>query len=492
MDLLLFNAYFLADDPHEQEIMRPFPPLGPQYVAAYLRANGFPDVAFWDSTFRSGIDAFEAELRRARPRCVGLYGHTVTRPVAGRMVEAARRQGARVIAGGPDPSSDPDAYLGLGVDVCVMGEGEETARELMEHLRSRGGDFDREALRTLPGIAFVHRGERVRTPARARFPDLDALPHPLRERDDIEPYFEAWRRRHGRTAMSLSTTRGCPYPCTWCSKGVFQDSFRRRAVDRVVDEILEVRERFAPDDLWFVDDTFTIRRSWVLEFCERVVERGAVTPFYVIGRVDAVDREVLAAMKRAGCYRIYYSAESGSQRVLDAMRKGFRVEDIRRAGALTREAGIEMGAFVMLGYPGEEKEDVLDTVRLVADLQPEVVLLSIAHPIRGTAFHELVKDRILPGRPGAEEEGGGRLRWRSKYPYSFYEFAGRLLWTEKEWAVLRRERRYGGRFLRHAIKLPLYRAAFRMYPGSPGVEHPNGWDRPKRFDRIHRGRAGQD
>ncbi len=489
LDLLLFHAWFLKDDPHEQEIMRPFPPLGPQYVASWLRQQGFHAVRFWDPTFTSGLDAWQQQLNAHRPKVVGLYGHTVTRPVAARMVAMARRTGARVIAGGPDPTSYLEEYLDAGVEVVVIGEGELTAEALMRHLSERGYVWDFNALRSVPGIAFRVDGEVIRTPPRAQVADLDSLPRPQREREDLEPYFAAWRARHGRTAMSMTTTRGCPYPCTWCSKVVYQDSFRRRRVEEVIDEMVELRTRFQPDDLWFVDDTFTIRRSWVMEFCRRVVERGAVTPFYIIGRVDAVDSEVLAALKSAGCYRIYYSAESGSQKVLDAMRKGFRVEQIREAGRLMAEAGLEMGVFVMLGYPGEDKEDLLQTVKLMREMQPEVVLLSVAHPIRGTAFYEMVKDRLVPLSPADLEKEGGRLRWESRYPRSFYELAGRMLWNEKEFARLWRQKEWSPRLLKSALRIPFHRARFALHPSVPGRDHPEGWDEPKRWNLMHRGRA---
>lgn len=426
-DLLLTHGYFLASDPRERELMRPFPPLGIQYLVAWLRQNGFPTTEWWDPTFEAGPAAFPLALGDHDPRVVGFYGHTITRSTVRGMVAQARAGGRRVIAGGPDPVQSLDAWFDMGVEVVVLGEGEETLVELMEHLRHNRWAWDLDTLGSIRGIAFRPRDRVVRTPPRPLLRPLDRLPWPHRERADLDAYFQAWRERHGQTALSLTTSRGCPYHCTWCSKQVYGDSFRRREVDAVIDEVLHLRRAFAPDQLWFVDDMFTINRRWVHRFCARMVERDAVTPFYVIGRPETLDAETAAALRRAGCYRMYVSAESGAQHVLDAMRKESTVEDIERGAALLHDAGIELGVFVMLGYPGEEKPDILATRDLLRRIRPEVTLLSVAHPMKGTAFYDAVAERITG-------EEAGRLTFRMRHGPRVYDAAQRMIWADRELA----------------------------------------------------------
>lgn len=452
MDLLLTHAYFLAGDPHEAQIMRPFPPLGLQYLVAYLRREGFAATDWWDATFQA-VGDFPRVLADADPRVVGFYGHTITRPVARGMIARVVAEGRRVVAGGPDPVQYVDEYLAMGVEVIVVGEGEITLAALMTHLRANAWRWDWSTLADIDGIVFrAPDGTLVRTKPRALIRKLDTLPWPHRDRRDMDAYFAAWRARHGETAMSLTTSRGCPYHCTWCSKQVYGDTFRRRDPDAVIDELLHVRERFGPDQVWFVDDMFTINRAWVHRFSERVVARGAVTPFYLIGRPETLDVDMVAALRRAGLYRMYLSAESGAQHVLDAMRKETTLAEIERGAGLLRDAGVEIGVFVMLGYPGEEKPDILATRDMLRRLDPEVTLLSVAHPMKGTRFYDAVKHRITG-------ESGGRLTFDMRYSPRLYDIAQRMIWADQ--GLRRAVRARAPRdIVRNAVRWPVYRAAF--------------------------------
>lgn len=429
--------------------MRPFPPLGVQYLVAYLRRQG-RSVEWWDSTFAG--DDLSAALAE-NPRVVGFYGHTITRPHTRALVARCAGEGRRVIAGGPDPVQYLDAYLDMGVEVVVIGEGERTVAELLEHLAANGWEWDRERLRDIDGIAFkAPTGEVVRTRPRALIRKLDELPWPHRERADLAAYLSAWRARHGETALSLTTSRGCPYHCTWCSKQVYGDTFRRRDVENVLDEVDYLATTWSPDQLWFVDDMFTINRKWVERFCARKVERGIETPFYLIGRAETLDPPLLEQLRRAGCHRIFLSAESGADHVLDAMKKGTSVAEIDRAGEQLRAAGIELGVFVMLGYPGEEKRDILATRDMLRRLDPAVTLLSVAHPMKGTVFYDAVSGRITG-------ESGGRLHFDMRYSPRVYEVAQKMIWADRELrsALTARD---PVRAVRASVRYPLWRAAF--------------------------------
>ena len=465
LDLLLTHAYFLAADPREQELMRPFPPLGMQYLVAWLRREGFGAVDWLDSTFLPGPEAVSDHIDTVDPRVVGFYGHTITRPTAAAMIAGCIAAGRRVIAGGPDPVQYLEEYFAAGVEVVVIGEGERTVTALLECLKSNGWQWDWAALREVPGIAFMAEGQIVRTTPRKLIRPLDTIPWPDRRPADLQHYFDAWRERHNETAMSMVTSRGCPYHCTWCSKQVYGDTFRRRSVSDVVDELLYLKETYRPDQIWFADDLFTINKTWVRRFCVEMIRRDAVTPFYIIGRPETLTPQMCTDLAAAGCYRMYLSAESGAQHVLDAMRKEDTVTDILRAGRMLRAAGIEIGVFVMIGYPGERREDIDATLRMLHTLEPEVTLLSVAHPMKGTQFYESVADRVT-SPPGWEERYGGRLAFEMDYSWSFYEMAQRMIWAETGLVRKLRRGEYDRQLAQLLVKAPLLRMATRAlsYP----------------------------
>ena len=454
--------------------MRPFAPLGMQYLVAWLHAAGFPAVDWWDSTFAAGEADFHQQVADTDPRVVGLYGHTLTRPTALRMAARCLAEGRRTIAGGPDPVQYLDTYLERGIEVVVIGEGEQTVEALLRHLRANDWRWDRARLRDIPGIAFREDGRTVRTAPRPLIRPLDRIPWPARARRDLQPYLQAWRQRHGETALQLVTSRGCPYHCTWCSKQVYGDTFRRRDPERVIDELEAVREEYDPDQIWFADDMFTINRRWVHRFARSMVRRRAEVPFYLIGRPESLDAGMVGALAEAGLTRMYLSAESGAQHILDAMRKEDTVEDIRRASRLLRAHGVELGVFVMLGYPGESARDVDATLRMLHDITPDVTLLSVAHPMRGTAFHDAVEDRLAEPDAAWIAENGGRLPFRKDYSDRFYSYAQRMIWAETGLVQRLRGGPVDAELLRLAGRWAVWRGATRAVGGWDERRRPRG------------------
>jgi anaerobic magnesium-protoporphyrin IX monomethyl ester cyclase len=388
-DLLLTHGYFLAEDEKERQIMKPYPPLGLLYLSAYLKREGYA-VEVFDSTFGTR-EALEARFARSRG-VVGIYTNLMTRRSVLRIVRAARAAGWTTVLGGPESANYVHEYLDAGADVVVLGEGEITLSELLPQLAKCGA----HRLHSLAGVAFRDEtGAIVRTRDRIKVADLDALPWPDREAIDHDLYLRAWKSHHGASSINLITARGCPYRCNWCSHAVYGFSHRRRSPANVADELRWIVDRYAPDQVWYADDVFTISHPWMQSYLTELRRRGLHRPFETITRADRLQTENAVAMLRdLGCYRIWIGSESGSQKILDAMERGVTVEQVRRACQLARSQGIQVGMFLMWGYEGEELEDIAATVEHVKASKPDIFFTTVSYPIKGTGYFDKVRERV--------------------------------------------------------------------------------------------------
>lgn len=424
VDILLTHAYFLKYDIIEQRVMKPYPPLGILYLSAYLKRAGF-SVEVFDATFRDPRD-FEEAVRRLRPRIVGVYANVITRDNVFKLARMAKENGVEfVLCGGPDAPEWSDLYFQNGVDIIGTNEGEHTLEELIPWLQSKG----MRNLEEVQGIIFSKNGRSYRTAPRPVIQDLDSLPWPDRDVLNMDDYFKAWKSKHGETSVSLITARGCPFHCAWCSSEVFGHSHRQRSAKDVVDEMLMIKERYKPDIMWISDDVLTINRKWTFEFMEEVKRRHAQHPYECLTRVDLINYDILKGLKETGCFRIWYGAESGSQQVLDSMKKGTKVEQVREAARITQELGMQAGFFILLGYPEETTADIRLTINFLKQTRPDVFGTSVAFPLKGTEFYERVNDRIIPNENWSSRNQN-KLLFKGKFPRLYYWFVVR--WLVKE------------------------------------------------------------
>ena len=419
MKLLLTHGYFLHEDAKEQQIMKPYAPLGILSLSSHLRAKGF-SVEIYDSTFGSLQDLFSI-LDSEPPGAIGIYGNLLTRRNVLEIATRAREAGWLVILGGPEPANYADEYLRRGTDVIVAGEGEYA----LERLLAAGAD--RTLWPSIPGVIFLASdGSVIHTGPAKLLSDLDAQPWPDRERVDIERYLRVWREHHGAGSVSVISARGCPYHCNWCSHSVYGKSHRRRSPESIVTEIEWILQRYAPDMLWFADDVFTIHHGWIRRYAETMEERGLRIPFECITRADRMNREMASILARLGCYRVWIGSESGSQRILDAMQRGVNIEQVQSAVRLCREYGIQSGMFLMWGYEGEEISDIEATVDHVKACRPDIYFTTVAYPIKGTPYFERVGQKLVQLQ--AWERSTDRdVAVRGRHSRNFYRHADELL-----------------------------------------------------------------
>ncbi|HEY3930541.1 MAG TPA: radical SAM protein [Candidatus Koribacter sp.] len=424
MPLLLTHGYFMYEDPKEMQILKPYPPLGILYLCSHLRAKGFA-VDVFDSTFSTREELFR-HLRSETPGILGIYANLMTRKNVVEILRVAKEAGWRTVVGGPEPGAYASEYLQAGADFVVMGEGELTMEELLTALEAKAQD----QVAKISGLAFLdEHGNLQQTAPRAQIANLDLQPWPSRVAIDIPRYVDTWRKAHGQGSVSFITARGCPFKCRWCSHAVYGQTHRRRNPKLVVDEVEWLLITYSPDMVWVADDVFTINHGWIREYAGEMRRRGLRIPFECITRADRFNAEMADLLAELGCFRIWIGSESGSQRILDRMDRGVRVEQVHQATELCRARGIQSGMFLMWGYEGEEIADVEATIEHVKRAKPDVFLTTVSYPIKGTPYFEQVKDRLVQLQPWAQSSDR-ELELRGRRPRAYYQHADQLLRDE--------------------------------------------------------------
>ncbi|MBO0910452.1 MAG: B12-binding domain-containing radical SAM protein [Acidobacteria bacterium] len=424
-DILLTHSYHLYYDGKQVKKMQPYPPLGTLYAAALLRESGY-SVAVFDTMLSDPDKEFSEVLKRERPRVVVVYEDnfnflskmclTRMRQVAYSILEQSLRAGALVLINGSDASDCAYECLKSGFLCVLLGEAEVTLLETVRALAQK----DPRSITGIPGIAYLDSaGQLVRTPARPVLRDLAQLPPPARDLIDIQPYREAWRRAHGFFSLNLISSRGCPYRCNWCAKPIYGNSFVLRSPMDVAREMRALKYDYGAEHLWFADDIFGLRSKWVQDFALAVEKLESAIPFKIQSRVDLINPAVAHALKRAGCREVWMGVESGSQKILDAMDKGTRVEEIVKARESLGDEGIKACYFIQFGYPGEDWEAIQQTIELVRLTRPDDVGVSVSYPLPGTKFFERVREQ-LGSKRNWSDSGDISMMFQGPYTDQFY------------------------------------------------------------------------
>ncbi len=443
LDVLLITPRSTYVDQIAQKV---YPPLNLLYLAACLRRAGH-DVDVLDANALRLPDArIEQAVRSRAPRLVGIPVYSEILRQVRSLTEIAKAGGAgRVVLGGPHAAAVPEASLGYfpAADFILCGEAEDT---LVALLRSLGRP---QEYPQIPGLWWRENGRVRMNPCDGRRPDIDLIPPPARDL-----VAEAYRLRRYYTVMvrsrpvdTIMTSRGCPFRCNFCYNT--SRRYRGRSPEHVVEELVAIRRR-GIRNVEIVDDHFTADRARAMRIFELIIRERLGLSFRIKSRVNVVDPEFLAAARRAGAYQVSYGMESGVQRILDAMNKRIRVEDIVRACAITKAAGLAVHSSWVLGYPGETPETIDQTVDLIVRIKPTTANVAVLRPYPETAaFHEAREAGMLVGEwhPDAGDFPWVRLPWvRSRADLdAVVKRALRRIYYRPHYALA-----FGGEILRNA------------------------------------------
>lgn len=433
--ILTTHSYFLNHDAKQLARMTPYSPLSTLIATALLERDGHR-VAHFDPTFANDMREFEDVLDSRRPRLAAIMEDNFNfltkmctvrrRDDALAMVRAASQRGCRVVVNGPDSSDRPDLYLDAGADAVLMGEGEVTLIEIANLWR----DDPEASLDGIAGIAFAGPdGYICKTAKRSALRMLDNLPMPAWSHLDIDEYRRAWTSKHDHFSWNIATSRGCPYACNWCAKPTFGRGYEQRSPASVVAELRSLKDSVAPDRIWFADDIFGLTTEWLHGFAEEVARLDVRMPFTMQSRVNLMKPDAVDALARAGAFEVWLGVESGSQKMLDAMEKGSRVNEARAATRALKARGIRACWFIQLGYPGETWEDIGRTRNLIREEGPDDIGVSVAYPLPGTRFYELVKTE-LGERRNWEDSDDLAMLFEGTYNTGFYRAVRDLLHDE--------------------------------------------------------------
>ncbi len=363
----------------------PYPPLGIGYLAAVLRAHGIQvdlidgqiikKSQFWQEIYNITADVVLISATIRQIKGAKLVANIVKK----------RNPEATVILGGPGPTSLAAQHRNFGkytdIDIIVKGEAENILPLIFYRLESH------ESLNDVPNLIINNNGNIINTKVDSTLPDVRTIPWPNREIFNENAYLSRWLNSTNMTSVHIMGSRGCPFSCSFCDRTVTGRRVRYRDVEDVAAEMLFLEERYTPDDIFYFDDLFTVNKKRVIALCQTLQEKSLQTSWSAQGRVDTIDEEMLKAMKVAGCSELMFGVESGSERILQYLTKGFTREKIIRAFDLCHKVGIKPGAYLIVGVPGETKQDIMDTISLVERIEPSLLNFSFLTPFPNTKLY---------------------------------------------------------------------------------------------------------
>jgi len=397
IDLMFINPY--DENALKNALGFITPPLNLMYLASSLEKASFSVKIIDDDLLNLGYEKVSKLAEKLNPQIVAVTSTTSTIKSALKYVERVKNilPTSLTVIGGPHPTFMPFETLkgSEALDVVVMGEGEETIVDLANHFT------ENKELGEVNGIVYrdLKSGNLKATPNRPLIKDLDSLPFPARHLVPFESYGASKEQTGG-----IITSRGCVYSCNYCSSSLIMGKkFRSRSPDNVVDEIEELIDKYQIRDIGFMDDTFMLNKKRANDIANEIKSRGLDLSFVASSRVDRVDQSLLQNLKSSGMNTIYYGVESGSQRILDMMKKGITLKNAEDAVKSAKNVGLEVLTSFILGYPGETEEDMNKTIDFSTKLDPDYCQYSILTPFPGTPiYNELLEKDLIDNNDWGE------------------------------------------------------------------------------------------
>jgi anaerobic magnesium-protoporphyrin IX monomethyl ester cyclase len=397
--ILFTHSYFYQFDQKQWNTHQPYPPLGTIYAAAVMRKAGY-NVSLFDTALINSPELIIPVIKKDKPDYLVIYDDgfnyltkmclTNMREAAFRIAEIAKQNGIKVIESSSDAADHYEEYLDRNVDFVVIGEGEATLKELIDKLDKNEKDFEK-----IDGLAYRKENKTIKTSPRQILKELDTLPIPAWDLVNIVDYKNIWLTNNKYFSLNIATTRGCPFKCNWCAKPIYGNRYNVRSPKNVIDEIIFLQKSYGVNHFWMCDDIFGLKPGWVQEFRDLVKLNRLKFKYKIQSRVDLLLQEdTIEALSKSGAETVWVGAESGSQKILDAMDKGTTVEQIFKATNLLKKNKIRVAFFLQFGYQGETKDDINKTIDMVLKLIPDEIGISVSYPLPGTKFYENVKDQL--------------------------------------------------------------------------------------------------
>ncbi len=449
--VLFTHSYFYRFDPKQWNTQMPYPPYGTIYAAAAVREMGY-EVALFDTNLRESPNEILPIIKKEKPDFLVIYDDgfnyltkmclTKMREAAFRLCEIGKEHGCTVMVCSSDSTDHFEKYLEQGADYVLLGEGEETLKDLLVKINSE--NFTPE---NIPGIVWQSEGAPQKNNRRPVLRDLDTLPDPAWDLVDIPSYKKIWMEAHGYFSLNFATTRGCPYKCNWCAKPIYGNRYNSRSPERVAKEIEYLINEYDVHYFWVCDDIFGLKPGWVQKFRDEVKKRNLNFKYKIQSRVDLLLKEdTIQALKDSGLDIVWVGAESGSQKILDAMDKGTKVEQIYEAGKKLKAQEIKMGFFLQFGYLEENWEDILLTKKMLLDIMPDDIGVSVSYPLPGTLFYDRVKT-LMKEKQNWTDSDDLDMMYPATFPPTFYKQLHR-------WIHCLFRRKQGTTALQHLLRNP--------------------------------------
>jgi len=365
-------------------------PLGLGYIASVLRADGHHVTLMDLNAENRPFPEIEKELERIDCGLIGIGGLTTTYKFVKEFSSLVKKikPKVKIMAGNMVSSAHPKLLLDNSeIDICVFDEGEETVRELANKI-AKSRDTD-----NVKGIFFKKNQEVLFSAPRERIKDLDKLPFPAWDLFAIDIYANnVMNNSYGKKSINVSTVRGCPFKCVYCSRP-FGSRVYMRSSESIVSEIKALKARYNIQYIAFSDDLFILKRQRVMDLCDILIKERVNIEWAASGRVNLVDRALLRKMRKAGCRALGYGFESGSQKILDIMKKGADIAQAERAIELTRKAKISVEGAFMFGMIGETEETINETVEFIKRTDLDINRLFYTTPYPGTPLYDMAKKK---------------------------------------------------------------------------------------------------